>query len=252
MVFTNLDSIVRRALLENGRPIHWYPEYLFYGASCLRELSFDSLQIVNTVSLPVNSYSAIDLPSDFVDDVGLFLSASGLLHPVPKKNSLNPLRNRDAEGNFTQYYSGTINQNGLSLYGLGTNWFWFWNVNDWGEQSGRYFGAGGGARNNGYSVVRDRKQIQLTQSFTSDKAILVYISDGQSADSASQIDTQAFATIQAYIEWKSDRDQKGSNFSPKGQMYYNEKRKFRARKDDLTLTDLREIIRKNYIAAPKS
>lgn len=69
MNLTTIDQIVRRGLLENGLPIHFYSEFLYHGATCLRELNLDTLQIVNTVNLPTNDYAAADLPDDFDDDI---------------------------------------------------------------------------------------------------------------------------------------------------------------------------------------
>ena len=47
MRLSTLDEITRRGLLEDGLPIHYYFEYLTHGATCLRELSFDTLKIIN-------------------------------------------------------------------------------------------------------------------------------------------------------------------------------------------------------------
>ena len=71
MQLTTIDSVVRRGLLETGLPIHWYAEFLYHSSTCVRELAFDTLQIVQSANLPVNSYGAIDYPADFVDDIAL-------------------------------------------------------------------------------------------------------------------------------------------------------------------------------------
>ena len=47
MVFTTIDTIIRRSLLNNSLPIHWYTQELFSAAECLRELNFDTLKIIN-------------------------------------------------------------------------------------------------------------------------------------------------------------------------------------------------------------
>ena len=249
MTLTTVDIIVRRALLEKSMPIHWYAEYLFHACSCLRELTFDTLKIVNTVDLPVNNYMAVDLPSDFVDDVGVAIPVGGVMQNIPKDDSINPLRIHNTSGEFVPY-TNNINNNEQSFFGYIPG-IWFWNFNSWGEPTGRYFGAPGGARLNGYKVVKERRQIQLTQSFTSPNILLMYISDGQSVDAATQVDTQAFSCIRSYIDWKSSVNA-ANEASAEGLSFKNQRRILRARLNDLTIVDLRQIIHRSYIATMKN
>lgn len=250
MVWTSLDKIVRRNLLEKGYPIHFYAEFLFHAASCLRELTIDTLKIINTILLPVNSYSAIDLPTDFMDDLSVSIPVGGLLHPVPKRDSISPLRFIGPTGTFTTPPHPTHNGGELFL-GFNTNWLFFWNINDYGEPTGRYFGATAEGKMNGYKVVKERRQIQLTQTFTSCDAVLMYVSDGQSADAATKIDVLAFSTIQAYINWKRSANADNKD-SAEARTYYNERRHLVARLDDITITDIRDIILAAYTASIKN
>lgn len=250
MIFGSLNSIVDRTLLEDGYPIHWKAEYLFHAASCLRQLTIDTLKIINTVNISVNEYFAFDLPADFSDDLGVFIPVGQLLHPIPKNDSITALRTLNTDGTFAPYT--TTNQtDGETFFGFNTNWLFFYNINDYGEPTGRYFGATGEGKANSYKLVKERRQIQLSQTFTSDTATLLYISDGQSADAATQIDMMAYDTIQAYIRWKKSPN-RDNELSPEGRMYTNQKRICRARLDDLTGTDIRHIILKAYSAAMKN
>lgn len=249
MVFTNLDIIVRRTLLDNGIPIHYYAEFLFHASTCLRELTIDTLKIVNTRNLPIGDYGEVNLPEDFLDDVMVSFDSGSTLVGLPHKDSLNPLRvHSTTTGLFeSQVPSTDLNSTGLFYPFIGYSWYW--NVSDYGEPTGRVFGAGGGT-GYGYKVVKERRQIQVFGCNTGD-CILQYISDGQSVDNASMIDTQAFYTIQNFITWK--RSPNASNmFSPEGTLYRNEKRKLRARLSDLSNVDVINIFRKNYMAAAKN
>lgn len=251
MVYTTLDIIVRRSLLEKGMPIHFYPEYLFHASSCLRQLAQDTLKLVNTKQLPVNSYLAVDLPEDFSDDLAVTIPAGNLLQPVPKRDNINPLRiHNTSDGSFTTY-SDVDGTSGETVFGFSPGWLWFWNVNDYGEPTGRYFGAGGGAKANGYQVFRERKQIQLTETFTSDSIVLLYVSDGQSVDNASQVDTRAFDCIQSFIDWRTSPNA-AIQRSPQGATFYNQKRRLKTLMNDLTITDLKQILHQNYKASLKS
>lgn len=248
MIFSNIDSICRRTLLEKGLPIHFYLEELLHSTACVRELSFDTLQIINTVQLPVGDYNEIDLPGDFVDDLGLSIPYCGRLVSVPKDDSISPLRYHDDTGTYVAPTSG-YSSSQSSIY-FGTGLLWYWNINDYGEPTGRFFGARGASDVNGYVVVKERRQIQLSDTFTSKSAVLSYISDGQSVDNASQIDVQAISTIQAYSNWKKSRNAENKD-SPEGRLFYNEKRFLRARLDPLTKTDIIQIVRRSYSAAMK-
>lgn len=251
MNFTNLDIIVRRSLLEKNMPIHYYPEYLFHASSCLRQLALDTLKLVNTKELPVNDYMAVDLPEDFVDDVSVAIPAGNLLQHVPKRDNINPLRITDTSTGQFITYSDVDGTSGETVFGFSPGWLWFWNVNDYGEPTGRYFGAGGGAKANGYAVFPERRQIQLTETFTSSSIVLMYISDGQSIDNATQIDIRAFDCIQAFIDWRTSRNSNVER-SPEGMTYFNKKRRLKTLLNDLTLVDIKQILHQNYKATIKS
>lgn len=251
MIFANLDQICNRTLLERGLPKHYYLEELLHSSACVRELSFDTLQIINTLQLPVGDYNEIDLPGDFVDDLGLSIPCGGRLIAVPKDDSLTPLRYHDDTGAYVPSVSAANGLSPQNNFGFAGGIMWYWNINDYGEPTGRFFGAKGASDINGYKVVKERRQIQLSPSFTSKIAVLSYISDGQRADNASQIDVQAISTIQAYSNWKKSPNRDNEN-SPEGRGYYNQKRLLRARLNPLTKTDIIQIVRRSFSAAMKN
>lgn len=250
MVLTNLDSIVRRWLLESGRPIHYYAEGLYHAASCLRELTMDTLQIVNTVRLPVNEYNRADLPDDFVDDVMGGMMAGGFIQPIPKGVNMNPLRLTDAEtGQYTNP-SGTLDGTRVGIQGAPPI-LWYYNNNEYNEPTGKLFGFNGAARQNLYDIDRKTRQVIFSNEFLGQSFILVYISDGQSPDAASQIDVRAFITIQSFVEWKRSRNANNKH-SPEADIYFNERRLLRARLNDLTVADIKNIVRQNFHASIKN
>lgn len=251
MQLVTLDSIVRRKLLETGLPIHWYAEYLFHCASAMRELAKDSLQIINSARLPINTYGAADLPQDFMDDIGCYQPWGGLLQPIPKQDNINPIRiHNPTTGAFTPYTTNNVNTPSNTIYGYNPGAVWFWNINDWSEPTGRYFGAGGGA-NSGYKVIKERRQIQFVGLPETDSIALLYISNGQSVDNASQIDWLAFQVIGAYADWKRSANAAIKD-SYEAHTYYNERRLFRSSMNSITLDDIRNTLRKNYMASAKN
>jgi len=218
MQFTNLDSITRRWLLERRLSIHFYAEGLTHAATCLRELSLKGLTVLNSKNLPVNSYGAFDLPHDFQDDIGVCIQSGQRLVGLPVQNSISPLRLRDTAGNFVPYASQPDNV--TDGFGYPAMWNWYWNVNDYGEPTGRQFGSGGGTQL-GYKIFKERKQGQMTENFADSNIVLLYISNGQSFDNASQIDWYAFSTIQSYMDWASSPYSMDKDSAP-ARKYYNE------------------------------
>jgi hypothetical protein len=107
-----------------------------------------------------------------------------------------------------------------------TTGYYYWNINDYAEPTGRFFGMRGGT-DMGYRVIKERRQIQMSDGFGNSNIILMYISDGQSMDNASQIDVQAFQTIRAYQDWKRS-PQAAIKDSYEAATYYNERRLLRA------------------------
>lgn len=251
MITTSLDIITRRWLIDNGMPIHYYLEGLSHSSTCLRELSFDTLQIYNSKNLSVDDTGAIDMPSDFDDDIAVCIPAGQRLIQLPKQDWITPLRIHDAvSGDFVPY-TDQDNVNNDRFFGFEVGgWSWFWNVNSYGEPTGRFFGASGGT-NSGYKVVRERRQIQMSENFIGTNVVLIYASDGQSVDNATQITPRAFACITSFINWKRSPNKDNDN-SPEGRSFYNQKRLLRARNDDLTPTDIKNIVRKNFHASIKN
>lgn len=245
MLFISLDTIVRGYLLGNSLPLHYYAEALTHAASALRELSQLKLPVVHTVKLPVNAYYAVDLPSGCTANsiVGVFIPSGQRLAPVAKDDTLSPLRKKDATGAFTTYGDSED-----SLYGYSGTWFW--NTSEWGEHTGGEFG-GAGRSSNGWKLIRERRQIQLSETFTHEAIVLKYAGSGLSADAASEIDPEAWRAIETFIAWQRSPN-KDLKDSGEARTFYNELRLLGTKFSDLTADDVLHIIRKSYKAAPKS
>ena len=256
MRLATLDEITRRGLIESGLPIHYYFEYLTHGATCLRELAFDTLKIVNTVSLPVSETGAVDLPDDFVDDVAVCLPAGTTLQPLPHQNWINPMKfHSRTTGQFTNpgnNVAAGVNSAGAddSFFWGSAGWLWYWNVNDFGEPTGRFFGASGGTQR-GYKVVKERRQIQMSYDYAGLSIVLQYISDGQSIDNATQIDTQAIQCIRAWQEWKRTPNA-NNDYSAEAISFYNRKKQLRSRLSGLSLVDVKNALRQGFTGAIKN
>lgn len=250
MVLVSLDSIIRRVLVSKGLPLHYYVELMVHASTAVRELTFDSLQVFNTTTLTLNSYFAADLPCDFVDDILVGIPVGQFLQTQTKRDNISPLRNQSAtDGSYIPYGTPT-SANVFDFFGFWPGWFWYSNMDDLGENVGRYFGIDSGATSNGYQIFRERGQIQFTETFASTDAVLIYLSDGQTLDNCSQITPLAFACIEAFINWKRSKNADIEK-SAEAYSWANQRRLFRARMNQLTLADLRQTLYSNYRASPK-
>src|ERR1043165_7280773 len=135
MRYTSLDKIIRRNLLAKRLPLHYYVEFLVHASACLRELTFDSLHVINTVKLALNSYFAADLPCDWIDWTKVGLMMGQYVQPIPQRESINRLRNQDSQGNYITYQDPTTWNMEFPPYWMG---YWmFQNIDDLGENLGR-------------------------------------------------------------------------------------------------------------------
>lgn len=248
MKYTTLDKIIRRNLLAKRLPLHYYVEFLVHASTCLRELTFDTLRIINTVELELNDYYAVDLPCDYVDWTKVGVKTGQFVRPITQRDSINRSRAQDSQGNYTTYTDpDTANQD----FPFWPGFWWFNNIDDLGENTGRLYGFDTGVPNDGFKVIKERRQIQFTESMETSTVVLEYISDGQTSDNATQIDPYAQNAIEAFINWKrspnADIDR-----SPEARSYFNQRRILRARMSQLTLADIRQILYRNYRASIKN
>lgn len=240
MQYVSVDTICRRWLLEKNLPIHWYAEGLFHITSCVRELAIDTLKIVNTVQLPVDDLGNVELPGDFQDDVGVSINGLEGLN-FPSQSYINPLRMNNATTGVYEEDTSLLSDVFTELnYGT-TGGFFF---------GGSIYGGTGGNKL-GYSIVPGQRRMQMSSGFAGGGIILVYVSDGQSIDNATQIDIKAQNCINSWIDWKSSPNA-GINLSNEGRTFYSNKKNLKARLSNLTANVVKGIIRGAYKATIKN
>jgi hypothetical protein len=249
MKFTTIDKIVRSLLIQKRLPLHYYLEYAKYALDCLRELTFDSLRIVNTVILEIDEdgYYAT-LPCDYVDWTKVGFQAGQFVMPITQRDSINRLHNYSSQGDIINY--GDPNSAALD-FPFWPGYWMFQNIDDLGENIGRLYGYNTGISENTFKIIPERGQIQFSESIQSSCIVLEYISDGQTNDNASQVDPYAQSCIEAYIRWRTSRNSDVDR-SPEGVAFVNARRIFRARKNELTLVQLRQILFSNYKLSQKN
>lgn len=257
MVWTSLDAIVRDFIMRRRYTMHDWIAFMVYSKNCLRELSFDDLKCVNTKKLPVNQDdNTVEIPNDYQDYVNVNVQAGQHLKPLVESDKINPLVNRDSDFNPIRYDDISQQESGQVLFGYLYPSSWHtvtWN--SYGEFTGRMFGSGAGFPDDTFSVFKERNQIQLCETISTDYIVLRYISNGLSADAATQVDQYASETISAYIMWQMKEHNRTYSEGEKErakQEYINQRMILRARMSDLTKERLiRALQRANY-ASPKS
>lgn len=248
MKYTTLDKIIRRNLLAKRLPLHYYVEFMVHASTCLRELTFDTLRVVNTVELTLSDSFAVDLPCDFVDWTKVGVKMGQYVQPITQRDTIDRLPAYNSQGQVTTYSDpDTVNLDFPFWPG-----FWmFQNIDDLGENLGRLYGFNVGAATDAFKVLRERRQIQFTETMNTDTIVLEYISDGQTSDNATQIDPYAQSAIEAFINWKRSQNA-DIDRSPEARTFYNQRRVLRARMSQVTIADIRQILYSNYRASIKN
>jgi hypothetical protein len=217
----------------------------------LQELVKDDMGLINTTVLTLNDQFAATLPCDFLDDSKVGVKRGQLIKPLIKQDSINRKVAYDDAGNATTYNQlDTTDTNAEPGYLSAITWSTT-HYNGWGEFTGRFYGMGAGFQTDTYKIIRERCQIQCSELLGETEIVLEYISDGTLCDTASGFDPYAKETVEAYCEWKRDKQQKGSILSPKGQEYARQRRIYRARKNKLSTDVIKRIIDTHYYASPK-
>jgi len=256
MTYTTLDSIVRKFLIDNGYPIHWYMQTLSNSVEILRELNFDVLKNVNTTTLTINSYHAADLPDDYVDFTKVGVMVGQFVRPLVQRESINRMRNV-VNNEYVDFPSGNSGEGVYYPNGSpGFGFYWGTNIWDtWGENTGRQYGIGAGDQTDTYKVIPERNQIQFNQNFkVGSQVVLEYISDGTSCDTATMVDPYAQACIKAYCLWKMAEQNRTKSLVERQMLkseYDLQYRRLRARKSGLTVDDIKRIFEKSYTSSPK-
>ncbi len=255
MTTSSLDSIVRGILLRKGFPIHFYIDALIAARDTLRDISMDSLGIINTKIIELDDGFSATLPDDFTDDIECSVLVGQFLRPLVPVRNMNPLIHRDSSGNPAQWGDDNQTADANVFNSLAAGYFWrtiTWN--QYGENVGRLFGYNSGYTDT-YQIFRERNQIQVNYQVGVTKIVLKYISDGMNVDAASHIETYAIPTIEAGILWQLKEMNKTYSEGEKErsrQLFNNEHAKLRARKAGWSIAKIKRIAQEASYSAGKA
>jgi hypothetical protein len=245
MKFVTLDQIVRGALDSRGLTIHWYWDFMKHASVCLRELNLHHLRNIRSKILEIDKNGEAKLPCDYVDYVRVLAGISEVPIQMVRYPEMNRLPNIDEEGNQIPYppvHYGNMTYHTRYLYR---------NRNFWGEYLGGDFGYNGTSYYKGFEIIRERCVIRFTSGIRLEKAVMDYIGDGSGCDAANKVHPYAQQSIEDYIDWYTEPQQRGNWLSPKAQKYKRSVEILRASLDPITTADISAIFNNAEIAAPK-
>lgn len=251
MRWGNLDTIVKSLLVKEGKPIHYYLEYLTYGCSGLQKLNVHTLKAVNSKQLPVNKYKAVPLPIDYVDWVRVGFKAGERVRPLIYDDSLNSLNNFGSDGRKIPHDNTLPDGTAISSV-IGDEWYAD-NVSDT-----PYFGRPTDRDDYKFKVLPRRGEhgeIQLSADYPYDFIILDYITDGLEADAATTIDPLAVPALEKFILWQKLEHSRSAGAGDKREAerkFNDEHRLLRAAKNNLTTAEVIAAWRSGYGALPRN
>lgn len=238
MKYTTLDKIVRGFLAQKQWSIHYYIQCMVYAQRCLEELHFDTLGIINTTKLSINSMGIAKLPCDYLDFCMVGISNGQYISPLSQRNRMNRLNNFEASDEILSSDSELF----TSLFGAGNfNWF-----NDNMEMTGRIYGSAGN-QSRSFLIIPEREEIEFDRNLGATHAIMTYISDGSECNAATRITPYSKSTFEAYMELqhrKSHRSYGDSAIAFAEQQVTKQHRILRSRSNDITLTDIKNSYRR--------
>jgi hypothetical protein len=245
MTYLSLDTIVRSALSIRQYSLHWYVQFLKHAADCLRELTFDTLKNVETKVLPVSNTGIVILPCNYVDWTKVGFKSGQYVSNMSQNEHINRLVNTDTQGHPANYGQAATVYSG-NCY----NWALFNTCNGF---TGGIYGAKGGTAN-GFKVIPERGEIQLTEGLGLTEIVLEYIGDGSSCDCLTKIHPYAQKAIESYIFWQIKQQNRtygeGERQVAK-RLFDDEHRKLRSRLNELTTTDIINIFNRGKTASLK-
>lgn len=211
----SLKQICNGILLEKGLPIHYFMTALISAIDALRELSMEEIAFINTKIVYPDSNGSIELPSGLCDFVNISVPVGQVTQSLVPDKNINSLPN---------YSLGAIVPYSTTESPIVYGGFY---------QYSRCF-------NDTYKLLREQNRIQLNENLIgTEQCILEYITDGMDVDSATRVHPHAYQAIKVYVEWKMDRNPNG------GKMFGIERKKIRARRNDITPEALKRLIERN-------
>jgi hypothetical protein len=228
MIELTIDSIVRKALASRGLTLHYYLDFLLYAYKALNTLNMDILHRVGVEDLVIGADSTIQVPSDCVEVIGVYVLRGDKIRPLYRLDKINPdptagafpvesyedIINSRLSPVFRRTYAGRDFERGLQ-------WFDY------------------------YREIPEDRKIRVDNRYVDSDVSVLYVAKPGKLASNSVVPSMAEDAIFEFINYSWTR------FHPKNRFdyrinrseYYNEVRKLRGRKFKFSIDDFKRVIR---------
>tara|TARA_R110002153_G_scaffold43893_2_gene123947 strand:- start:84 stop:878 length:795 start_codon:yes stop_codon:yes gene_type:complete len=223
----------------------------------IREMGFDIMKRIKSLSLAVDSNNTVPLPDDFVDFLRVGIAGSnGIVHVLKENKNINisqeyvldtfnnPI-DSDGDGVNDRVNSARNSTSGNKVSDSATYMY---------EASeGRQYGAGGGSGVGYFRMNYEQNRLELNSDMDVDNIIVEYIADEARSQNPS-VHLYAEEALRQYIYFKLVQRKANVPASEKQiarQNYYNELRLAKARMNSFSKEEALNVIRKNFRQSPK-
>lgn len=238
MTYTNIDSIVRSALMTQGVTIHYYLTFMHMALKCLREIHLHHLGAISSVELTVNQFREIQLPDNYIDWIKVGYKKARYVVPMGTNSSYNRLP-RISDAGQQIAYDQLGGESTFDPY----NAFYY---SQYGEDLGKAYGLGEGTRLDVFKVIPERGVVQIGESVSpGDKIVLEYLAQQDFTSASTLVSPYAEEAIESYIAMKF-AEVKGSRVADIEMLrrnYSNARRMLRASNNELTKEELIRLSR---------
>lgn len=240
-----VDAIIRRNLAKRKLPLHYYSPVLVMAKDGLEEMHFDALQKIKVAVLTLDpTLMTADLPANFVEEIFVGIETGDKVRPIGYNHRINTNQ------------TATAYPQEPDLYEVGSS------VLVWSPMIQNLFNltAGYAGRNFGrpvtftdsYTILRDQNKIRVDNKSAATQVQIMYLTMPEKVSNKSVIHPFAKKSLESWINWQwaiynKDRDQ-----DMRRRDYFNDYRIFRARKNRMTTTEIKRIVRNKFGLAIKN
>ena len=247
--YETLDGIVKGVLLKRGYPLHYYLQFLISARDIVQTMAYDDGLITpNTALITLDNNAAGILPNDFIDITKVGVRNGQLVKPLVRQSSINRLPNVDSTGTPIPYKGNYVQGYIPGMY-YDTACF-----NEYGEYTGRNYGAGAGMQTDTYKIIAERGVIQCNESLANCTIVVEFVSNGCDQICTVGVHPYAKDTIESYIIFDYTKNKRGSNLGEiqlTEQNHIKHRKIFRARKSELGIQEIKRLLIDAYYASPK-
>ncbi len=283
MVTITANEIVRRSLHQNRLPLHYYIQFLSFLKQGLKEFQLTMLPTMTTVQLTLDSNFEATLPSDYVEEIGVYEGVGNKMAELPHNDLISSFDYDDWVSGAAYGVDDIVNSGGYTWKSLtahtdttapaaGVDWELFakftvapnvyaetsgvdlsggLDYSATGENTGRLFGYTQ-VDSRGYRILREFNKIRFDNNAPLTVVYLRYITMPTKVNNETIIHPFLEAALVEYINW-----QKSKYWGMKDQMilraeFYNKRRHVKSMLNPLNISDIISTFRKNISQSIKS